>query len=148
MNWKQEAIEKLKKLEAMQQSLENIPQEIKRLEIAAVSLRGAAADRTPVKGGGNCREDALLDSIVHRQELERNREQAAQWVNVTHNALSALTMEEKLILTRLYIRPEKGALERLNGELEVEKSSLYRRRDAALRKFTMALYGVDEGQVC
>jgi len=147
MNWKQEAIEKLKKLETMQMSLENIPQEIKRLEIAACGLRGATTDRAPVKGGGSRREDALLTNIVYRQELERNREQAAHWVKATQNALSMLTMEEKLILTRLYIRPERGAVERLNGELEVEKSSLYRRRDSALRKFTMALYGVDAGQV-
>ena len=147
MNWKQEAIEKLKKLEAMQLSIENIPQEIKRLEIAACGLRGAATDRTPVKGGGSRREDALLTNIVHRQELKYNREQAAHWVKATQNALSALTMEENLILTRMYIRPERGALERLSGELELEQSSLYRHRDRALRKFTMALYGVDEGQV-
>ena len=147
MNWKQEAVEKLKKLEAMRLSLVSIPEEIKRLETAACSLRGAATDRTPVKGGGSRREDALLDNIVYRQELKRNREQAARWVRAANNALGALSMEEKLILTRLYILPEKGAAERLLSELELERSTLYRHRDSALRKFTMALYGVDEGQV-
>ena len=58
--------------------------------------------------------------------------------------MSALSPQEKLILHRLYIYPESGSLERLCKELEVETSSIYRRRDKALKHFTMAYYGIDE----
>ena len=39
---------------------------------------------------------------------------------------------------------EMGAPERLCKELGVETSSIYRRRDKALRHFTLAYYGIDE----
>lgn len=144
MNWKTEAVEKLKKMDAMRQCLVSIPEEIKRLESVAHGLRGAATDKTPVKGGGSRREDGLLNNIVHRQMLQQNLEQAQSWVASTQGALSVLTPEERLILLRLYICPERKAVERLVNELGMEQSSIYRRRDRALEKFTIALYGLTD----
>ena len=144
MNWKAEAMEKLRRYDAMRQAAVNLPEEISRLEIAARSLRGATTDATPVKGGGNRREEALLNNLVHRQELQWSWEQARSWLKSTEGALSTLNPEERLILHRLYICPEKRAVDRLCGELGVEQSSVYRTRDQALRKFTVALYGALE----
>ena len=87
------------------------------------------------------REDSLLNNMVHRQELSFALQQAELWLDVTDRALGALTPEEKLILHRLYIYPERGAIERLCGELGIEQSSIYRKRDKALHRFTLALYG-------
>ena len=42
---------------------------------------------------------------------------------------------------RFYMCPEKGSVERLCSELGLESSSVYRKRDKALRRFTVALYG-------
>ena len=67
-----------------------------------------------------------------------------RWLKITDGALAALTPEEKLILHRLYICPEKGSLDKLCQGLQVEKSSIYRKRDKALQKFTYALYGITE----
>lgn len=144
MNWKTEAMEKLRRFEAMRRSLVSLPEEIRRLEIEAGGLRGVTTDKTPVKGGGSRREDALLNNIVHRMELQRSLEQAESWVKNTQGALGVLTPQERLILLRFYIYPEKGALERLCAEMGLEKSSLYRHRDRALEKFTVALYGIEE----
>lgn len=144
MNWKKEAVEKLRGFDAMRQSLVSLPEEIRRLESMARGLRGATTDKNPVKGGGSRREDALLSNIVHRQELQRKLEQAEIWVKCAQGALSVLDHQERLILLRLYICPEKKAMERLGSELGLEQSSLYRHRDRALRKFTMALYGVTQ----
>lgn len=52
--------------------------------------------------------------------------------------LQALTPEEKLVLAMLYIRPRAGNGEWLCQQLGVEISSVYRRRDRALRKFALA----------
>ena len=144
MNWKTEAVEKLKKMEAMRQSLVSIPQEIGRLESVARGMRGATTDKVPVTGGGSRREDAWLNNIVQREMLARSLEQAQRWVNCVQGALSVLAPEERLILMRLYICPERKAVERLAGELGIEQSSIYRHRDRALEKFTMALYGLAE----
>lgn len=143
MNWKSEAKEKLRRYDAMRLATINIPQEIHRLEIDAQSIRSARTDGTPVSGGGNRREDAMLNNILHRQELAWTLQQAQAWLQITDRALTALTGKEKLILQRLYIYPEKGGLERLCHDLDMESSTVYRHRDQALKNFTMALYGIE-----
>ena len=144
MNWKTEAMEKLRRYDAMQQATRNIPEEISRLEMAARSIRSARTDGTAVKGGGSKREEMLLDNLVHRQELEWSLDQARSWLQSTERALSVLSPEEQLVLQRFYICPERGSVQRLCGELGVEQSSIYRKRDKALHKFTIALYGTVE----
>ena len=144
MNWKFEAIEKLKQYEAKKRSLRNIPEEIKRLEAAMQSIRSATADGNPVQGGGSGREDMYLSNIVQREELERSLEQAQKWVALADAGLEFLTEEERLILDRFYINPAKGNVDRLCGELGIEKSQVYNRKDSALRRFTISLYGCCE----
>lgn len=143
MNWKSEAKEKLRRYSAMQQASVNIPAELERLEIDAQSIRAQSLDSPSVVSGCSRREDALLNNIIHRQELARTLHQAQIWLSSTDRALSALTEEENRILQRLYIYPEKGGVEQLCRELGVESSSIYRRRDRALKHFTLAYYGTE-----
>jgi len=144
MNWKAEAMEKLRRYGAMRLAVINLPEEIKRLELDARSIRSARTDATPVNGGGSRREEALLNNLIQRQELDNSLKQATLWLKTTDRAMGVLTPEEKQILHRLLIYPEKRALERLSLELGIEQSSIYRKRDDALRHFTLAYYGVTE----
>jgi len=144
MNWKEEAKEKLKKYDAMRQSVVNLPMEIKRLQLAAQSLRGVNPEALRIKSGERSKEEALMNNMVQRHELASLLEQAKSWLQITDRALATLTKEEKLILHSLYIYPQKGALDRLCNQLGVEHSSVYRKRDRALQHFTLALYGVEE----
>lgn len=144
MNWKREAIDKLKNYEAHRQALENIPREIKRLESAYTGLRSASTENAPVSGGGGTREDCVLSNIVLRDELKRRLKEARLWVAQVDKALAVLGEEETLVLDRFYIHRAKGAVEALCESLSLEKSAVYDRRDKALRHFTLALYGVTE----
>ena len=144
MNWKREAADRLRGYEAQKQALESIPTELRRLESAYAGLRSAAADRTPVSGGGEDREDALLSNIVHRDELKRRLKEAKLWVSMVDKALAVLTDEERLVLDRFYIHRAKGNVGELCERLNLEQSAVYDRRDRALRHFTLALYGVTE----
>ena len=144
MNWKFEAIDKLRQYEAKKQSLNSIPEEIHRLESAMRSIRSATADGTPVQGGGSGREDMMLSNIVYREELERALEQAKIWVALVDSGMDILSAEERLILDRFYVHPEKGNVDRLCGELCIEKSQVYAKKDSALRRFTICLYGCSE----
>lgn len=144
MDWKSIAIEKLRDHEAKRRALESIPLELAQIESSMTSIRSSRADGTPVKGGGSGYEDRMLGLIVKKQELEDNLDRAQLCVDMVTGALQTLNQEERLILDRFYINAAKGNVDRLCGELCLEQSSVYRRKDAALRKFTIALYGVTE----
>lgn len=144
MDWKREAKDKLRNYSARRTALENIPEEIRRLEARATGIRSASADGTPVRGGGNGREDMLLSNIAERDELHLQLKNAQKWVENVDRAMTTLTAEERLVLERLYIYPAMGNVDRLCGELGIEKSAVYERRDKALRRFTLAYYGAVE----
>ena len=145
MNWKFEAIEKLKEYAARKNAITSIPEEIKRLEEDAQRIRAASTDATPVKGGGSAREDMLLSNIVHREELQRRLSDALRWVKIVDGGLAVLSDEDRLVLDRFYIHQMRGNVERLRNELGLEdERSVYKRKDKALRKFTIALYGTCE----
>ena len=65
-------------------------------------------------------------------------------IELTEKGLQALTEREKTILTEFYIKNSKGYVEKLCDDLYVSKTELYRQKDTALKKFTMAMYGIVE----
>ena len=144
MDWKREAADKLRNYEARRGSLINIRDEIARLEADLTRIRSAATDGTPVSGGTNTREDAVINNIALRQELERTLHDVRATVMITEAGLAAVTDEERLIIDRFYIHRHRGAVERLCEDLAIEKATVYRKRDAALRHFTLAIYGLIE----
>ena len=142
MNWKIEAINKLKGYGAHRTALTAIPEEIKRLEEDAAGIKAASTDREPVHQGEGSREDQLLSNIVHREELERALKQARAWVSIVEKGLAVLDREERQVLDRFYIHRAMGNIDLLCEELHLEKSRVYELKDKALRQFTLALYGV------
>ena len=141
MNWKQEAKDKLRKYDSMMMATILIPENIARLKSEYTAIKSARTDGSPISGATSERENALINNIAERQELELALENAHAWVKMVNRALDVLSKEEQKILQRLYIYPLKGGVGQLSEELGVEKSSIYRRRDQALLKFTLALYG-------
>lgn len=144
MDWKAEAIDKLKQYRLKKQALKSIPMEIAMLESAMQSIRSASADGSPVRGGGSGREDAMLSNIVKRDELKQSFELTEKWVSHVESGLESISAEERIILDRFYINPARGNVDRLCEELCVEKPTIYRKKDAALRNFTICLYGITE----
>lgn len=144
MDWKKEAADKLRQYESKKNALVSIPREIEQAKEARAAIRSASADAMPVRGGGNGREDMLLSSIVREEELERALRMARIDVELTEAGLECLDDDERLILDRFYIHPLKGAADRLSDELNLDAKTIYKRKDAALRHFTISLYGATE----
>ena len=144
MDWKRETEETLRTYAPRKASLQRSAELIRVLEEQLVSIRSATADGSPVQGGGSRREDAILDNIAQREELARARRTTARWLAVVDSALAELTPEERLILDRFYIHRQRGAAERLQEELHLEKTHVYRKKDAALHRFALLLYGVTQ----
>lgn len=144
MDWKIEATDKLKQYEAKRQSLQIIPLEIAQIESTMTGIRSARTDSIAIRNsGGNARENMMLSCIVRKEELQRNIEQTELWVKAVTAALDMLNDDERKILDRMYVHREKKAADRLAEELFVDLKTIYRWKDDALRKFTIALYGVE-----
>ncbi|MCD7881090.1 MAG: hypothetical protein LUG47_05410 [Clostridiales bacterium] len=144
MDWEREAEDKLRSYGARKASVGRTAEQIRLLEMQARSIRSSTADGTPVQGGGSGREDALISNLAKREELAQARENTLRWLALVDGALDELTDEERLILERFYIHRQRGAAERLMEELHLEKSQVYARKNAALRRFTLLLYGWSE----
>lgn len=144
VDWKREAIDKLRCYEAKKTSIERAMEEFRRLEDDSTRIRSAITDGTPVQGGSSTREDMLINNIARREELKVAIREAKRWVRIVDSGLAILDEQEQLVLDRFYIHRGKGNVSRLCDELGVEQSTVYRRRDSALRHFTIALYGVVE----
>lgn len=143
--WKFKAIDKLKDYAAQKASILNLTEEISRLEMQAYSIKNPVVEDTPVKHGSNATEELLLSNIVQREEYQRMLERARLSVSMVDRGLSVLSSDEKHLLDRMYIHQEKGNSTQLMSEMGLtEPSSLYKRINKALRRFTIALYGCSE----
>ena len=139
MNWKEEALEKLQRYPMMTLALRTIPLELERLTREARELQSVGQGIGSRNRENRAQENRMMNNLVRRQELELQLEQARLWVSVTEEGLSHLTEEERSLLEKLYIQQIQAT--DLCQELGVERSSLYRYRDAALKKLTLGLYG-------
>ena len=71
-------------------------------------------------------------------------EQQRQAVQLMDQAMQVLTPQERLVTDMTLIRPHTNNIRALCGILGVEKSTIYRYRDTALRKLLSALpAGID-----
>lgn len=145
MDWKREAIDMLKNYPAQRMSLAMLPGELERLELERSALRSSLGEGEHVTGGGGEVGDKLLSNIVKRDEIKKNLELAQRRVRMVEKGLSVLDEEERRILELMFIHRGKGNVERLCEELNIENPpGVYKRKDRALRKFTLAMYGVTE----
>ena len=127
MNWRDEAAQKLRRLDAMRHALDNLPREVDRLEQEAVGLLGSP--------------DRLMGNLRRREVLGSQLRQTRSWVTSVERAMEVLSPEERLVLDRFYVYPRRGAADRLAEELGVERSQVYRKKDQALKLFTLAMFG-------
>lgn len=72
----------------------------------------------------------LRQAQKDRQEISRLQARVAAF----EKAWRGLSREEQVLLQELVMDRRKGNVERLCGELGIEKSAVYRRRDKALQK--------------
>lgn len=141
MDWTKVATEKLKEYSLKKASIGNLTDEIQTLQYRRRSIRSAMSDGSPVAGGTNKREDMLLNTIMQQKELMENLRIVTRWVSRVENALNELSEEERTILDRFFIHPEKGAAERLAMDLGIDIKTVYHRKDRAVNRFTNALCG-------
>lgn len=143
MIWKTIAVGRLKEYQAKKLALENIPMEILQLELALESIRSADPDSVPVRSSSTW-SDPQINCRVMIESLRLSLSQTKLLVESIDRALGVLNKEERILLERFFIYAEPKAVDRLAGDLHMDVKTVYRRKDEALRKFTIALYGMAE----
>ena len=142
MNWATVSIQRLKDYEIRKQAVENTAEQIEMLEERFKAIRSATTDGTPTPTNTNRREEMLAYNITMREELKNNLAFAQREIALTEKGLAACTEKEKRILSLFYITRTRNHIQQLCDELYVSKTELYRLKDEALRKFTIAMYGI------
>ena len=125
MNWRDEAISKLKEYPVRKQAVAGLPVEIQRVDLQ----HQTAGDK-----------DAVLSALALKKELQERLKETGLWVSFVEGAIRILDPEELKVLDCFYIHPAKVKVEALGMSLQ----EAYPIRDRALRRFTFALYGISE----
>lgn len=142
VSWKKMAEYDLKDYQAQKKAIGNLEEKIRHLEDRMVRIQISMKDGTPVHGGTTTNEDRLLAAIVEKTRLEDARLQTVRMVAMIERGLSALSEEQQKVLRMFFMGG--GGCYRAMEELHIERATAYRRRDEALRTFTIAMYGVTE----
>ena len=141
MNWKEEVVEKLQKYPIMTSAAAFIPVELKNLEQEARSLQSAQAGRTGTRSiRGN--EDRLMYIMVRQLELENRLDVVEGWLKFMDAAMQKLSAYDQKVLKLMYI--QRLSISQICADLGMERSSLYRYRDTALKNLTLSMYGALE----
>ncbi len=144
MNWKSEAINDLILYGKRKDFLDNVDDQLMYLDNDFVALKGCVTDSESIDGGTSKSEDHLINNIIKRDKLNKNKELAIQFVNSIESALNALTQQQRDVLTEVYIDRSKGHIERLMERYHVERTKAYSLRNEALREFTILRSGYIE----
>jgi hypothetical protein len=143
MNWQIVAIEDLKNYKVMCMGAKNISDEITAIDETLYSVRTSKMSAAPAYGGGNT-DDSILNGIVKRDRLELNGSINDKLVTKIAQGLAALSENEYLALEYFYINRPPNYMDVLAEKVKCERSEIYRLKDRALRKFTIAMYGITD----
>ena len=141
MDWTHEIKDDLRSYAARKASIQNVAEELERLEAEFTGIKSATSDGTPVSGGTNHREDRLLNNIVKRGKLAGVQKSTIDWVRIMDRALKQLSTEEFDLLDKLYIHGYRGSADRIAEEMNVEVRTVWRQSRSALAHLAYAMYG-------
>lgn len=141
MSQLKDTIQRLRNLDAMRDALNNIPERIKILELEHEGLRATQTDGISISGGENKQEEAMLNNILQRQNLNRDFERTRQEVEQLEAALGKLSPTDRTVLDVFFINRPRNYMDVLCDELHCEVAHVYRTKDKALLELTRRLCG-------
>lgn len=142
MNWIKESESELRNYRKMRDAIKYMSEQIKNIDCEITAIKSAKIDEDRVSGGTNTREDWIVDSIMKKSELELQTVIAQKNLKLVESGLCSVTNEERRILELFFVDRPKNYIDILCDELGYEQSNLYYHKDIALRKFTLAVFGV------
>lgn len=140
INWKKEAIEELKRLEDLKESIHHLNE---RIELTQNQLYNISAVQIGERvGGSGDGDDVRLSKMVELEELKARKLITEKRVQLLQDCLDKLSEEQRLILNRFYIRHTSDYIEELEEVLYKSRTQIYQEKDRALRRLIRLLYGI------
>ena len=144
MNWKKEAENDLRNYTRRVESLAATKEKIEALSDQMHAIKAGLSDSTPVIGSGNRAQENIINCIAEIERLQLTQKAVERLIALVEKGLKSLTEEEYKVLDLFYIHRVKGHVEQLSEMFHLEQAQIYRIKDAALYKFTTAIYGLTE----
>lgn len=132
------AVNVLKDWLTMEERMDDAPEKIWLANERMTSIRGFNS-ATPVQGGGNKREEMLVNNIDLKDLAERGLQEAQTYFDCVMPAWASLTDDERYLLRERFVEEGNG-LQRIMKRRNVEKSTAYNLCNSALRKFRKKLF--------
>lgn len=140
INWKKEAIEELKRLEDLKESIHSLNE---RIELIQGQLYNISAVQIGERvGSSDDGDDVRLSKMVELEELKARKLITEKRVQLLQDCLDKLSEEQRLILDRFYIRRTSDYIEELEEVLFKSRAQIYYEKDNALRRLVRLLYGI------
>lgn len=137
MDWKTCAVDDLRRYNHMKIGILNSKDKLRAISHAVEEGRKLSGKRSKRM------DTRLVDAIVEAERLKDNIATAESLTALVERGLSSLREEERRILEAFYMSERPKTVRQVKEELGYATRSIYRLRDNALKKFTLAMYGVE-----
>lgn len=137
------AVDALKDYDSMAFIIANTSNEIKNTRDDMGSIRSPQFDGMPRTHNPQAGEERILKNIEKIDILQERYRQAVEYMEWFKPAWEELSSEERYVLETFY-RDEggqTGAVYEICSQLNVERSTAYNRKNRALAKLAVLLYG-------
>lgn len=139
--WKDQVQNELELYKSRKTAVTNITEQIRELESQMTSIRSPGMDTGCGKSVGGSKDDQYLNNITKRELLKQNLAATKKALKRLERGMECLNEEETEILLRFFVDRKKEAVFDLAEKLDIDRNTVYARRNAALKKLAYAMYG-------
>lgn len=132
-------IDDLEAIENCRKALDNIPAQIKTLELKKDTLKATTYDKDVVDGGVNHAEDAMIVVLQKQDELAKNYKATQAFIKEQERLLGDLDDDERTVLENMYV--SRVPIEDIKDRLHIEQSQVYNIRNRAFKHLAQLRFG-------
>ncbi len=142
MDYREVAKQLLAKKIELKNAYATLGDELTMLENEKYSIKSCFGDTSAAKDGGSKYEEYITNVIYLCDTTEFRRRVVKREIDMIESGLSVLSDYEKDLIDVFFVKKLKNAPEVIYDKWFKERSQVYLDRNAALVKFTRAVYGV------
>ena len=133
----------IKDLDNMQFIIDHTDEDISQVKEHMIGIRSPGYDGMLKTHNPNAAEDRILTDIERIDLLKERYRQAAEYMDWFLPAWEELSEDERYVLETFYRNNEygSGSVMDICYHFDIEKNSAYKRKNRALDKLTLLLYG-------